>query len=217
MVDISRHRELFNTDTFIDSVHIIGVGATGSFVAYALAKLGVKNINIYDFDVVEEHNIANQLFGIADVGKLKVDAVAEIIHRETGIAIHTHNEKVTNQSFAGYVFVMVDSMAARKEIFNNCIKFKPYVKLAIEPRMGLDMCRIYNIDPLNYEKMKAYEDTLYGDEEAEVSACGNTMSVITSSLMVASYTVRQLINHANDVPLNKEILIDMKFNNMVAY
>lgn len=217
MIDISRHRELIDTEKFNDQVHIIGVGATGSFVAYALAKLGIKTINVYDFDVVEEHNVANQLFSINDIGKLKVDALAEIIKRDTGIEIKTNNVRVTNQTMNGYVYVMVDSMASRKEIFNNVVKFKPYIKLAVEPRMGLDMCRIYNINPIDMDILKFYESTLYKDEEAEVSACGSTMSVITSSLFVASYVVRQLINHVNEVELNKEILVDMKFNNMITY
>ena len=215
MIDISRHRELIDTEKVTLPVHVIGVGATGSYVAYALAKLGVKNIEVYDFDVVEEHNIANQLFGIGDIGKKKVDALEEIILRDTGIQIKKHEVRVERQLFSGFVFVMVDSMKSRKEIFENCIKFKPSVVHAVEPRMGLDVCRVYNIQPLNLALHKRYDATLYSDDAVqELSACGNSMTVITSSLIVAGLCVRQFINQQTGVELDFEILLDYKYNNL---
>jgi tRNA A37 threonylcarbamoyladenosine dehydratase len=63
-LDVRRHAELFDPHTFNTPVTIIGAGATGSWLAIALAKLGIDNISIWDFDKVEEHNIPNQAFGI---------------------------------------------------------------------------------------------------------------------------------------------------------
>lgn len=214
MLDISRHRELIDTEKFTKGVTVIGAGATGSFVVLALAKLGIKNITVYDFDVVEEHNIANQLYSIHDVGTKKIIALQRFVKENTGVDITIVDERFTNQRVEGYLCVMVDTMASRKEIYMNSIKLKPSVCLAIEPRMGLDMMRLYNILPLETERFEGYEATLYGDDTAEVSACGNSMSVITSSLLVASYVVRQIINHFNEVPLDSEILLDLKFNNI---
>ena len=59
-LDISRHKELFNPYYFNTPVTIIGAGATGSWLALMLAKLGIQDITVYDFDVVEEHNVPNQ-------------------------------------------------------------------------------------------------------------------------------------------------------------
>ena len=214
MLDISRHRELINTEEFNKRITVIGAGATGSFVVLALAKLGIKDIAVYDFDTVEEHNIANQLYSISDVGTKKVDALKEIVRLNTGIEIKVFDEKFVKQPLNGYVCVMVDSMASRKEIYLNSIKMKPSVDLAIEPRMGLDMMRLYNINPIDTDLFKGYEDTLYDDSTAEVSACGNSMSVITSSMLVASYVVRQIINHFNGIEVPAEILLDLKYNNL---
>ena len=169
-VNISRHIELFNPSEFKESIHIIGAGATGSFLALSLAKLGLTDISVYDFDVVEEHNIANQLYSIDHIGMFKVDALKEFIKSSTGTDIKTYNEKVENKVFTGVVFMMIDTMSGRKEIYNSSIKFKPSVKLMIEPRMGLSMARIYNITPMNLNVLKKYEETLYSDEVAEVSA-----------------------------------------------
>ncbi|HQD92980.1 MAG TPA: ThiF family adenylyltransferase [Bacilli bacterium] len=214
MIDISRHRELFDAEKFNTPITIIGAGATGSWVTLALAKLGIENITVYDFDVVEEHNIANQLYNIEQINEPKVHALKNFIKVSTRGQIKIHNEKFTNQRLSGIVFLMVDSMKQRKLIWENSIKMKTAVQLLIEPRMGLDVGRIYNVEPTNLTHVKRYEDTYYTDEEAEVSACGNTMSVITSSLAIASWCVRQLINWHNHVELNNEILLDFKYNNI---
>lgn len=214
MIDISRHRELFNAENFHTPITIIGAGATGSWVALALAKLGIQDITVYDFDVIEEHNIANQAYALYDVGDTKVKALYHQIKNITETQIKIHEEKFTNQRLSGIVFLMVDSMEQRKLIWENSIKMKTAVQLLIEPRMGLDVGRVYNVEPTNLTHVKRYEDTYYTDEEAEVSACGNSMSVITSSLAIASWCVRQLINWHNHVELNNEILLDFKYNNI---
>lgn len=232
MIDISRHKELFNPETFFHPVTIIGAGATGSWLAIALAKLGIENITVYDFDIVEEHNIANQAYSIlgcnfdaqpldllytpkfGDIGKSKVFALEEHIFISTGTTITVHNEPFTNQRLSGIVFLMVDSMKTRKEIWEASIKMKTSVVHLIEPRMGLDVGRIYNVSPCNLEHIKQYENTYYNDDVAEVSACGNSMTVISSALGIASWCVRQLINFHNNIELDNEILIDFKYNNV---
>lgn len=215
-LNISRHMELFDPDKFEHPVTIVGCGATGSWLALSLAKLGITNITIYDFDIVEEHNIPNQAFGVDDIGREKVSALAQLICDTTGTGIKFKNEKFTNQRLSGVVFLMVDSMSARKEIWENSIKLKPAVKLLIEPRMGLDVGRIYNVDPMDMNQIKKYEDTYYDDDVAEVSACGASMTVITSALGITSWCGRQLINFHNNEELDNEILIDFKYNNIVT-
>jgi len=222
LIDISRHKELFNPETFLHPITIIGAGATGSWLTLALAKLGIKDITVYDFDIVEEHNIANQAFLIqsphgrewSDVGRAKVKALRDLVQWSAGTTITIHNEPFTNQRLSGIVFLMVDSMKTRKEIWEASIKMKTSVVHLIEPRMGLDVGRIYNVSPCNLEHIKQYENTYYNDDVAEVSACGNSMTVISSALGIASWCARQLINFHNNIELDNEILIDFKYNNV---
>ena len=213
-IDISRHRELIDTDTFDDKVVVIGAGATGSWLVLQLAKLGIKDITVYDFDIVEEHNLANQAFEIKDIGVSKVHALQEMVHRQTGTMIKVYNEAYVAQRLSGYVFSMVDSMEARKMIWEQ-VKGKLAVKHYVEPRMGLDVGRVYNVDPMSLEQQKRYEDCFYSDEEAEVSACGAAQTVITTAMSVAAYCTRQLINKHNDVELGNEIMIDLMYNNVL--
>ena len=216
MLDVSRHVELFNPYNFNTPVHIIGVGATGSWVALFLAKLGIKDITIWDFDDIREHNIPNQLFGMTDLGYLKINALQDIIRNNTSNLISTKNEKVTNQRLNGVIFLMVDTMEDRKTIWRNCIRLKPHIQHLIEPRMGLHVGRIYNINPVDLTQIEEYEKNFYDDEVAEVSACGASTSVISTAVGIASWCVRQLINWFNEEELDNEILIDFKNNNIIT-
>ena len=215
-VDISRHKELFDPNKFNKVIHVIGAGATGSWLVFSLAKLGLTNIHVYDFDKVEAHNIANQLFSISDIGEYKVEALKRIIKDTTGTEITIHNKEVKEEAFSGIVFMMIDTMAGRKAIYESSVKYKPTVSLLIEPRMGLHMARIYNILPLNNSSLNEYEKTFYTDEEAEVSACGNSMTVISSALAVTAWCVRQLINFANECEMDEEILIELQNNYIIT-
>jgi len=215
-LNVSRYFELFNPYTFDKAVHVVGACASGSWLALALAKLGIVDLHVWDFDTVEEHNVPNQAYSISDIGKPKVDALFDQIKFMTGTEIHKHNEKVVRQRLNGIVFCMVDSMEARKTIWENCGKMKSQVSLWVEPRMGLEVGRVYNINPMDFTQIQKYEDTWYSDDVAEVSACGNSMTVINASLAIASWCTRQLITFVNDGidEMDNEILMDFKYNNI---
>jgi molybdopterin/thiamine biosynthesis adenylyltransferase len=216
LLDTRRHMELFDADKFDTPITVIGAGASASWLVSMLARLGITDITVWDFDKVEEHNVPNQAFGIKQVGMYKVDALKENILRDTGLEIKTVCDKFTNQRLAGYVFCMIDTMSGRKEIWEKSVKMKSAIKLYIEPRMGLDVGRVYNVEPMNLTHIKAYEDTFYTDKEAEVSACGTSMSVVTTATSIAAWCVRQLINNEAKEELDNEILIDFKYNNLIV-
>lgn len=214
-LDTRRHAEVFDPYQFGDTpVTVIGAGATGSWLVLQLAKLGISNITVYDFDHVEEHNVPNQLFGLQHVGQQKVDALQSIIKDYTGLEIKAKNERFVAGRLRGYVFLMVDSMKARMDIFNSSVKGKSAVTLMVEPRMGLNEARVYNVIPTSLNHQKRWEAAWYPDDEAEVSACGTSQAVITTALTTASFAARQLINHVNKVELSNEILIDPVYNNI---
>ena len=78
-MDLSKSYEFFKPEMLESRIHIIGCGAIGSTVAENLVRFGITNISLYDFDTVEPHNIANQMFRQTDIGKLKTEAVAEYL------------------------------------------------------------------------------------------------------------------------------------------
>jgi hypothetical protein len=212
-LDTRRHSELFKPETFKHPITIIGAGSTGSWLALSLAKLGLTDITVWDFDTIEEHNIPNQLYDLNQIGSAKVEALHNLIHISTGTQINIKNEPYAGQRLSGVVFMMIDTMEGRKKFWKQAIKMKSAIAHYIEPRMGLDVGRIYNVTPTNLDHIKRYEETLYDDDVAEVSACGTSMTVITTAMSMASMCARQLVNFHDHTPLDNEILIDFKFNN----
>lgn len=62
-------------------VGIAGCGGLGSNCAVALARVGVGYLIIADFDKVESSNLNRQYFFTDQVGKAKVNALRDNIHR----------------------------------------------------------------------------------------------------------------------------------------
>ena len=60
-------------------VLIIGLGSGGAPIAVELAKAGIGNFVLVDFDRVELHNLSRHICTINDLGRLKTDAVADAI------------------------------------------------------------------------------------------------------------------------------------------
>lgn len=198
MTDFSRQIDLLNPDSFTTPIHIIGCGATGSWVALQLAKLGIENVFLYDFDVVEIHNLPNQYFGLDDIGKNKAEALSARLAELTGITYQAYDKKVDSSSatMKGYVICLTDTMASRKDIWWDLIKFNPDVELYVETRMGLTGGHCYAIKPMDYELCEKYDATLnYDDDAAEVSSCGTSQSVAITAVLIANHVVWRLVAH----------------------
>ena len=208
--DFSRQANILNPEEFNRPIHIIGAGATGSWVAFTLAKMGLNNITVYDFDEVGMHNLPNQMFGLNDIDKNKALSIRNIIRRFTGFNIKARTQKVEGgQPLQGIVFMLTDTMKSRKDIYNMSIKNNPNIDLLIETRMDLRGGRIYAIDPKNRYMCKQYEGTFYSDDEAEVSACGVSQTVLPTALAITSHAIWKLLNYINGEPLFNETIIDL--------
>lgn len=217
-IDPLRHLSVFSPHAFgRRRVDVVGAGATGSKIVLDLAKLGVENIHVWDFDQVEEHNIANQAFGLDDIGALKVEALAKLVKATTGTVIHTHAERVDgSQNLGEIVFLLTDTMSSRKEIWDKSLKFKLKTNLLIETRMGADSGRVYTVNPNKPGHIKEWEATLYPDDETEVSACGASVSVGPTAEVIAGLAVWQMIRWfsivqgSDEDDLDNEIIFSLR-------
>lgn len=213
--DYSRQINILNPEEFNTRINIIGAGATGSWVAFSLAKMGLNNLHIYDFDEVGMHNLPNQMFGVRDIGRNKALSIRNIIKLFTGFTVSAKNEKVDGSvPMQGIVFMLTDTMSSRKDIYNRAIKNNPSIDLLIETRMDLRGGRIYVIDPKDKEQTKMYEQTFYSDDEAEVSACGVSQTVLPSALAITSHAIWKLLNYINGEIVYNETILD--FSNEIV-
>ncbi|MBN2068488.1 MAG: ThiF family adenylyltransferase [Opitutales bacterium] len=79
----SRSRGLIEVDSLArKSVCIIGLGSFGAPIALELTKSGVGHLALFDPDRIEPENINRHPCGINDLGRLKVDAVRELVLRK---------------------------------------------------------------------------------------------------------------------------------------
>lgn len=72
---ISRHTPNVYERIKKSSVGIAGAGGLGSNIALSLARIGVSNIKVVDFDIVEPSNLNRQQYYIKDIGEYKVNAL----------------------------------------------------------------------------------------------------------------------------------------------
>ena len=122
-MDLSKSYEFFKPDMCKERINIIGCGAIGSTVAENIVRFGITNIALYDFDYVEPHNIANQMFRQIDVGKTKVEALSDIlceINPDLKNDIKLVDKGYVGQKLSGYVFLCVDNIDLRREIATAC-------------------------------------------------------------------------------------------------
>jgi molybdopterin/thiamine biosynthesis adenylyltransferase len=189
------------------SITLVGAGATGSYVALALAQLGWGDslrgqgvLRVFDGDVIETHNLANQAYEISQIGMPKVIALRELIKRKCGFEIEAHNKMVNEETDSrliqsNYVFLLTDTMKSRTLIFDKHLQFSFKTDLVIETRMGLRDGRVYAFNPNSPDDKEEWRRTLYSDEDAETSACGASASIITTVLYLASLAAQRVVQH----------------------
>ncbi len=62
-------------------VAVLGVGGLGGPLAENIVRAGCQNLVICDFDVFDESNLNRQICTMDDIGKRKIDVVAEFLQR----------------------------------------------------------------------------------------------------------------------------------------
>jgi len=78
------------------TVGIAGLGGLGSTVAVALARGGIGQLIIADFDTIETSNLTRQQYFTDQIGKSKVDAMVENLQRiNPSVHVRGHRVKLT--------------------------------------------------------------------------------------------------------------------------
>ena len=113
------------------NVIIFGVGGVGSFAAEAIARAGVGNLTIVDFDEVDITNINRQIPALhSTIGKYKVDVMKERlidINPDINIkAIKNVYNKETSESILcenyDYVVDAIDMVTSKIHLIETCKK-----------------------------------------------------------------------------------------------
>ena len=191
-----------------------GAGGIGSWLSLLLSRAGFYPI-VYDYDRLEEHNLAGQLYTKLDAenNTLKVDALKGLCKNFADTDITVMNERYTKDSMSHhYVMSAFDNMQARKDMFgawceyveewedfNKTLKageegfneFSTYTPIFIDGRLTAEQMQIFCITP---DRIEEYKEHLFDDSEVEDAPC--TMKQTShSAAMIASHMVGFFTNH----------------------
>lgn len=182
---LTRQLDLIPLDVLGMPITVIGTGAVGSWIVLALAKMGLEDITVFDFDKVTVENLNCQFYPHHAVGEYKVDALAKLVHDFTKVEIKTSPSRVTSgaQPWPGIVIVAVDSMEARKIVWDIHKCKSPATKAIIDPRMGAESALLFVVNPMDIADGEAYEKSLYSDAEAVHERCTAKATIYTANML----------------------------------
>lgn len=210
----SRQKGLVDPAKLTQKIAIIGAGSVGSWTALCLGKLGCQNITVMDFDVVELHNVAPQIYKAADEDEPKTDALKQRLSFLLEEPISVKNLKWTpEEDLTGYdiVIAAVDNITNRAEIFEH-LKDKDIWFL--DPRMAGNGIQIFTAYMKNPTHLIAYKETLFPESETVEVPCSEK-SVVYNVFTVAGMLGNLVGKIANKEELPREIVIDLK--NLTLY
>jgi hypothetical protein len=216
MNHLIRQWEILNpTQTDTRTITIVGAGATGSWTALMLAKMGYKNIIVYDYDTVDIENMNCQFYPYSAIGKPKVEALKELVKQFTNIDIKVINAKF-DYKFTDITVCCADSMEVRKNMF-TLSELDANSNHLIDSRMASEYATIYSLPTHNKKLRDAYSNTLYADSEAVQERCTAKATVYTGSLIGAL-----LAKNIKDITVNSGDVVwslcwNIKTNDCVSY
>ena len=180
-------------------VAIIGCGGLGSNTAAMLVRCGVGELTLIDFDFVERSNLNRQMFFADQLGRPKVDALAETLVRiYPDVILHCHQECVSAENLAHLVagadviIEAADRAEAKAMIVNAALDQLPDTPLVSASGLA-------GIDSANDIVSERIGDTFYlvGDLRSDVR---EGLALLASRVMVAAAheahaAVRILLGH----------------------
>lgn len=184
---------------------VIGVGAIGRQVALQLTAIGVKRLTLIDFDRVDDTNLATQGYRVQDLGCLKVDATAAVLRdlnpelQPTILADRFRRR----QSIAGAVFCCVDSITARRAIWNAV---KQESRFWCDGRMLGEVIRV--LVASDAASQRHYPTTLFSQSEAQPGRC-TARSTIYSANIAAGMLVHQFARWLREQPTDADTLFNL--------
>jgi sulfur carrier protein ThiS adenylyltransferase len=202
----SRQRDLVPAERLSGCrITIIGVGAIGRQVALQLAAMGAPSLQLVDFDVVDESNLASQGYLQDDLGSPKVQATGEQCRRlNHDIEVIEVNERFRRSMEIGNViFCCVDKIATRSLIWEAV---KSAVSFFVDMRMSAEVVRV--LAAANEESRRHYPTTLFAAEEAHVGSC-TAKSTLYSANIAAGLAIEQFTKWLRGLPVDADLSLNI--------
>jgi len=219
-MDLTKLEDWFNPIKVTNTISVIGSGALGSWMIEGLVRMGFTNINIYDDDTVNPHNISNQNFTENQVGEEKIKCMLERARAiNSSVKIKGFGRyvfsKEENNYLSGFVFLCLDNIDTRRMIVEN----NPYVKFWTDIRIGLEEGQVYSS---KREDRQQLLDTMQWkqddpDRVVKVSACGRELGILPTVWLVISQALNNFVLYLKEEGAFKTIISDSVSMKTVAF
>ena len=164
---------------------VIGVGAIGRQVALQLSAVGAPWLSLCDPDTVAIENLATQGFWESDLGRPKVEAVAELARRQfpgvkaTAVADRFRTSFVRDwpKDREVAVFCCVDSIRTRKSLWDAVHKAAAFFA---DGRMAAEVIRVLASGEPATDAV--YPKSLFGAAEAYPASCTAKTTIYAASI-----------------------------------
>lgn len=204
---IARHVDLIDLEKLGTRINIIGCGSVGSAVAVQLAKMGFGNIDLWDFDYVEDVNIGCQRHLIRHIGDNKAEATGEMVNESSGMHCCIMSVPYTGQPLNGIIISAVDVMEVRRKIFEGTTPGS----LIIDPRMAATQFDL--ITCVKGKDDEFYEKTLFSDDEAVHTPCTMKSTMFCADILAGMVSF-QVFRHNTGKKIDKRLIWDGETNSL---
>ena len=130
-------------------VAIFGLGGVGGYCAEALARSGVGELTLIDFDTVSQSNINRQIIALNSTVGFKKTKLFEqrIIDINPDIKLNIIDDFYTNEVIkADYVADAIDTMRSKISLLENCVNNNIPVISSMGAGNRLDPTKLYICD-----------------------------------------------------------------------
>jgi len=184
---------------------VIGVGAIGRQVALQLAAIGVPWLQLIDFDIVEEANLAAQGFLETDLGRPKVETTADFCCRMNGeLVIQIVGERFRRSMETGdVVFCCVDAIDARRLIWNA---MRNRARFFADGRMSAKVLRV--LVACDEPGRRHYPGTLFTAEEAYAGSCTAKTTIYCANI-AAGMMLSALTRWLRGLPVEPDVSLNL--------
>ena len=197
-------------------IAIVGCGGLGGLCSYLLVGAGALNINIADYDHIDESNLHRQiLYREKDIGESKVNCCKhELKKLDRRANVNTFNNKITQENFLDFtkncrlVLDLSDNMETRLSINRLCYKHKIDLIHASVTGENALLSYFKFSDPDFISKYGCYEGL--AGENATIKPNGITGPYASAVSAFAANLTMQVVSDIIQDKLGKIYLFDLK-------
>ena len=185
-------------------VAVVGVGGSGSYLVDVLAKTNIKELHIYDDDVMEQHN-AFRVAGVARIGELGSGKHKVEWHRERYSEIrkeglYAHAVKIDDENMeclktCTTVFIAVDKLGIRRRIQKACsemgvLHVSVGIGLEMEGEKNNEIGGMVKIET-NYQVVRYKEQEDGSPENGEDDVYGSNIQTAELNMLGAALAIME--------------------------